>query len=580
MTLKARSPVWERCRGVGYFDGTIAKDPMTPTVDQHGAECERRVILTTVDARLIALDARTGIPCQGFGHAGTVDLRIDMGEVKPGFYFQTSAPTVVRDLILVGGWIIDNVEVKEPSGVVRAFSVHSGELIWAWDLDDPSNGGTPPSGRGYSRATPNMWSTPSFDDALGLVYLPMGNSTPDFWGAHRSKNSEKYSSAIVALDIATGHERWRFQTVHHDLWDYDVSSQPLLYDIPDGHGGSTPALVQLTKTGQIFVLDRRSGEPLAEVAEKPAPQRAQEGDWTSPTQPYSVGMPEIGASRLSESDMWGATPLDQLWCRIKFKSMRYDGLFTPPTTQPTLQYPGVFGGMNWGSAAIDEQNGYLIINDIRMPHWGQLISRKEADLLAKIPSSAYNTGLAQQLGTPYGHISGMFRSPLGIPCQKPPYGTMTAVNLNSRRIVWQIPLGTIEDFGPFGLKTGVPLPIGLPALAGPLATRAGLIFYSGTRDYYLRAIDTLTGKELWKSRLPVGSQGTPMSYISPQSGRQFIVLTAGGARLASERGDYIIAYALPRRTSATPADEMLSRVNRHPRHCVFAMPNVAVCVLH
>ncbi len=202
--------------------------------------------------------------------------------------------------------------------------------------------------------------------------------------------------------------------------------------------------------------------------------------------------------------------------------------------------------MNWGSAAIDEDNSYLIISDIRMPHWGQLIPREAADLLAKATLPMHNLGFAPQFGTPYGHINDMFRSPLGIPCQKPPYGTMTAINLRSHQIAWQIPLGTIEDFGPFGLKTGVPLPIGLPALAGPLATQSGLIFYSGTRDYYLRAIDTMTGKELWKSRLPVGSQATPMSYISAQSGRQFIVLTAGGAREARQRGDYVIAYALPK----------------------------------
>jgi quinate dehydrogenase (quinone) len=307
------------------------------------------------------------------------------------------------------------------------------------------------------------------------------------------------------------------------------------------HGDDIPALVQLTKTGQIFLLERRTGKALAEVVEKPTPQGAQKGDWTSPTQPYSVGMPDIGANRLSEKDMWGMTPFDQLWCRIKFKSMRYEGQFTPPTTQPTLQYPGGFGGMNWGSAAIDEDKSYLVVNDIRVPHWGQLISREAADLLAK---GGY-AGLAPQLGTPYGFIGGMFMSPAGIPCQKPPYGAMTAIDLKSQQIMWQIPLGTLEDYGPFGFKTGLPIPIGLPALAGPLATRSGLIFFSGTHDHYLRAIDILTGKELWKSRLPVGSQATPMSFISPQTGRQFVVLTAGGTRLAQERGDYVVAYALP-----------------------------------
>jgi len=547
--------VWNRCRGVGYYEpgasasasaavatsaGTPAPAP-APAVP--AAACAQRIVLSTVDARLIELDARTGQPCESFGNKGTVDLKVGLGEVKPNYYMPTSAPTVVRNLIVIGGWVYDGRSTDEPSGVVRAFNATTGELAWAWDLGNPAITKLPPEGQTYTRTTPNVWSTPSFDDKLGLIYLPTGNQTPDYWGAQRSKESEKYSSSVVALDIDTGRVRWAFQTVHHDLWDYDVPSQPALYDIPDGKGGVTPALVQLTKRGQIFVLDRRNGKPLADVQEKPVPQGGQAGDWTSPTQPYSVGMPSIGTTPLSEAAMWGATPFDQLWCRIEFRKMRYDGEFTPPTTQRSLQYPGNYGGFNWGSASINEAIGYLIVNDIRMPQWFQMISRAETD---KPGAAASHDGLHPQEGTPYGVTKNSFMSPLGVPCHAPPYGTMTAIDLQTRQIAWQRPISTLQDTGPLGIKTGLQIPIGMPTMGGPLSTSTGLVFFAGTQDYYLRALDARTGHEIWKGRLPVGGQATPMSYISPESGRQFVAIVAGGARQSPDRGDYVIAYALPK----------------------------------
>ncbi|AKQ54574.1 Quinate/shikimate dehydrogenase (quinone) [Bordetella hinzii] len=535
---EASSPVWQRCRGVGYYETTAAPASGQP----QPAACRKRIILSTIDARLIALDADTGKPCEDFGQHGTVDLKQGMGEVKPGYYFQTSAPTVVRNMIVIGGWVFDNRAVDEPSGAVRAFNADTGELAWAWDMGDPSITGVPPEGKTYTRGTPNVWSTPAFDDKLGLIYLPTGNSPPDFWGAHRSEAAEKHSSAVVALDIATGRERWTFQTAHHDLWDYDVASQPALYDIPDGKGGVQHALIQVTKRGQIFLLDRANGKPLAEVKELPVPQGAQEGDWTSPTQPYSVGMPAIGTEPFTEASMWGATFFDQLWCRIEFKKMRYEGEFTPPTTQRSLQYPGYYGGMNWGGAAVDESRGYLIVNDIRMPQWIQLIPRADAD---KEGAAGVHDGFAPQTGTPYGVSKNGFMSPLGVPCHAPPYGTLSAIDLKTRQLLWQVPMSTLQDTGPLGMKTGLQIPIGMPTLGGPLATASGLVFYAGTQDYYLRAMDTASGKELWKARLPVGAQATPMSFVSPKSGRQYVVLSVGGSRQSPDRGDYVIAYALP-----------------------------------
>ena len=575
---EASSPLWQRCRSVGYYESTgrisaglqavraseaeAAQAAVAAAVEDDGAQsealvpaepeqtrpagqagiCQRRIVLTTIDARLIQLDADTGAPCPQFGENGTVNLTVGMGEVRPGFYFQTSAPTVAQGIIIIGGWVVDNVAIGLPSGVVRGFDAETGELVWAWDLGNPDITRFPPEGGTYTRGTPNVWSTPAFDPELGLVYLPTGNATPDFFGAHRSQRAEEYTAAVVALDIQTGRERWHFRTVNHDLWDYDVPSQPALYDIPDGQGGTHAALIQTTKRGQIFVLDRATGEPVFAVEDRAVPQGAVEGDWTAATQPYSVGMPSIGADPLTEARMWGTTPFDQLYCRIEFRKMRYEGEFTPPGLEPTLQWPGFFGGMNWGSSSIHEPTGYLVFNDTRSPHRIQLVARSEAD---KADARNSHEGLSGQLGTPYGAAKVTFMSPLGIPCQEPPYGTLTAIDLKSQTIAWQVPLGTVEDNGPLGIKMHVPMPTGMPTVGGPVTTASGLVFYAGTLDHNIRAFDLATGKEVWKHRLPVGAQTTPLVYTSPETGRQYVVVSAGGARTSPERGDYVIAFALP-----------------------------------
>jgi quinate dehydrogenase (quinone) len=545
--------MWPRCRGVGYYEShSAARD---------ASLCPQRVILSTVDDQLIALDAQTGHPCQEFGDRGYVDLKVGMGEVKPGFYYPTSAPTVMRDLILIGGLVYDNVETGEPSGVIRAYSAETGALVWAWDLGNPAVTREPPKGETYTRATPNMWSTPSFDDQLGLVYVPLGVATPDFWGAGRSKEAEEYGNSLVALDIETGRPRWHFQAVHHDLWDSDLPPQPALYDMPDGKGGTVPAVIQGSKNGQIFVLDRRSGQPLATVIERPVPQGGAPDDWTSATQPFSTGMPAIGKEPLTEAGMWGITPFDQLWCRIKFRQLRYEGPYTPPTTRPGLMDMGYFGGMNWGGVSIDESRGYLIVNDIRIPIETVLVPRAEADRRLEQVKREGEAGIAQagdykfvdrsgMRGTPYGVDVSMFMSPVGLPCPAPPWGTLTAIDLATRRMMWQIPMGTARDARVRGIKTGLPVPIGLPTVGGPLSTQTGLVFYAGTQDYYLRALDVGTGKELWKGRLPVGSQATPMTYLSPKSGRQFVVIVAGGTEHSDDKGDFVVAYALPAPSAA------------------------------
>lgn len=562
----AETRTWNRCRGLGYYapDEVAAPYPFdedaewrarhvagagADVVDAAAAtpqSCAARIVLTTIDARLIQLDAATGEPCTDFGDNGQVDLSVGLGDIKPDvyWYYLTSAPTVVRNLIILGGWTFDGRSTDEPSGVVRAFSADSGELIWAWDLGNPDITKLPPEGAFYTRSTPNVWSTPAFDEALGLVYLPTGNQQPDFWGGARPDLTEKYSSSVVALDIRTGRERWTFQTVHHDIWDYDVPAQPALIDLPDGSGGTVPALVQLTKRGQIFLLDRRDGTPLAEVEERPVPQGAAEGDWVAPTQPYSTGLPALGADPLTEQDMWGATFFDQLYCRIAFRKLNYQGEFTAPSEQPTLIYPGYYGGFNWGSAAIDERTGMLFLNDIRMPQVVTLIRRETVDVASL--TSGHGVGSTYPMeGTPFVIDHKAFNSPLGVPCHAPPWGVFAGVDLVRRELAWQRPAGSVRDVKLNGIRPGFPAEVGMPTLGGGVITAGGLVFYAGTQDYYLRALDIDTGDELWKARLPVGAQATPMTYVSPKTGRQYVVIAAGGARQSPDRGDAIVAYALP-----------------------------------
>lgn len=525
---ESRAPYWQRCRSLGYVP---AQDGET--------ECGDRVVVATVDRRMISLRAEDGQPCETFGNGGSIDLGAGIGEIKPGFLMPTTGPHVAGDKIVVGAWISDNDSLGEPSGVVRAYDAYSGELAWAWDLGNPEITTLPPEGETYTRGTPNVWTAMAFDLELGMIYLPMGNATPDYYGGTRRDFDDEYNSAVVALDLETGRPQWHFRTVNHDIWDYDLPSQPALYDMPDGAGGSVPALIQMTKRGHIFVLDRRTGEPVTEVQElpAPAPDGLIEGEYYAPTQPSSVGMPVISAEPLSEKRMWGATPLDQLVCRIIFRQHRYEGEFTTQSTDPTIQWPGNGGGLNWGSAAIDQERNIMILNDMRMPVYAQLIARDDIP-----PGTEFEIhgGISEQAGTPYAFRQSYFLSPLGFPCLAPPMGMISAIDLASRKVIWQIPAGTMGD------ALGVPFYVGMPTLGGPLSTQGGVVFYAGTQDYYLRAMDVETGEILWKGRLPVGAQATPMTFVDETSGRQHVVVAAGGARgNPNDRGDYIAAFALP-----------------------------------
>lgn len=533
---KATAPYWQRCRGLGYYK--IPKEAQSAD-----GLCNERLVQTTIDARLLEIDSKTGAPCKDFGDNGTVQLSQGMGEVKAGYYFQTSAPLIARNLIVIGGWVVDNQETGEPSGVIRAFNVITGELEWAWDLGNPEITKLPPAGQTYTRATPNMWTTAAFDDKLGLIYAPLGNTTPDYYGANRPAFADQYNATLVALDVTTGRERWKFQTVHHDIWDYDLPAQPALIDLPDGNGATVPALLQTTKRGQLFLLNRQTGTPLTEVQEKPVPQQGgAPEEKLSPTQPYSVGMPTVGAERVSEQTAWGLTMFDQLACRIAFRKMRYDGDFTPIGTQQAIQQPGNLGGLNWGSVSVDLPNNRVFMNDIRVPSLFALVPRKDYVDFA-LTTTAHGPS-APQRGTPYGMTTEMWTSRLRVPCTQPPFGTVTAIDLNTRKIAWQVPAGTAEELGPFKFKTNLPMPMGLPSYAGTSATAGGVVFFAGFQDYYIRAYDAENGTELWKYPLPVGSSATPMTYISPKTGKQYVLISVGGAPYSKDSGDYVLAFSL------------------------------------
>ena len=538
------------CRGVTYYKLEDVAD---------GAQCKERIFTATTDARLIAVDKDTGLPCEDFGNDGQISLLAGMGEVKPYYYFVTSPATVASGVLVVGGWVMDNQEVEEPSGVVRAYDPKTGKLAWAWDIGREGNTQMPPDGESYTRGTPNVWSLTSADDELGLVYLPTGNATPDYFGAHRTDAMEKYASSIVAVDATTGLTRWHFQTTHHDIWDYDVPSQPTLVDLTlDGE--RRKAVIVPTKRGELFMLDRETGELLTEVTERPVPQTDLENEWSAPTQPFSTGMPTFAYPLITESKMMGITPFDQIACRKALLDLRYEGPLTPPSERGTLLYPGPGGGMNWGSVAVDERRQLMVVNNMHLPFTVHMIPREQDPATnGEGPSRGYGIG-GQQRGTPFSARVDMFTSPLGIPCIQPPFGEMAVVDLTTQEIVWRRPVGTAAISLPGG-RVGVPLEMGTPFSAGSIVTAGGLIFNGGVMDGYFRALDLFSGEELFADPLHAASGATPMSYVSPKTGKQYVLLTLPGeaaigvgadhsgetdsTTAVNAGGGHVVAYTLP-----------------------------------
>lgn len=519
----------QTCRGVTYYK--------IPTATA-GNPCTERVYLPTSDARLIALDAASGKVCETFADKGVLHLEQGMKYNPAGYYYSTSPPVAAAGKLIVGGAVNDNYSTKEQSGVIRAFDIETGALVWNWDSGNPEKTTPLAPGETYTTNSPNAWSVLSADEGLGMVYVPLGNQVPDQLGMNRSANVETFSSSIVALDLNTGALKWVRQTVHHDLWDMDVPAQPVLFDMKRPDGTVVPALVGPTKQGDLYVLDRRSGEPIIPVREIPAPGGAIPEDRTSPTQPLSDLT--FSPPALRERDMWGVTLLDQLACRIAYHRYRYDGRYTPPSLQGTIVYPGNFGVFNWGSVAIDPERQVLF----GMPTYLAFTSRlvPAASIAPKgSGEKGSEQGLNRNEGAPYGVVMGPFLSPLGIPCQAPPWGYVTGVNLNTGKMVYRHRNGTVRDMTPLPL----PFKVGVPGIGGPMLTRGGVAFLGAAVDDYLRAYETTTGKVLWESRLPAGGQATPMTYRA-SDGKQYVVMVAGGhGSVGTKPGDYVIAYRLP-----------------------------------
>lgn len=524
------------CRGLSYQAPKAASSAATPS------NCPAKLFMPTADGRLIALDPQTGALCANFGRGkGQIDLWANMPNLKPGSYYSTSPAVVTDKLVIIGGTVLDNVSTQEQSGVIRAFDIETGALVWNWDSGNPDTTAPIAAGQHYTANSPNSWSISSVDEKLGMVYVPMGNQPPDQWGGNRSPAVERYSSSVVALDLATGQVRWVYQTVHHDLWDYDVPSQPSLIDLTIA-GATVPALVQPTKQGELFVLDRRTGTPVLPVTEVAAPQGAAKGDHSAPTQPRSALSYE--PPKLTGRDMWGATMFDQLACRIAFQRLRYEGRFTPPSTEGSLIYPGNFGTFNWGGVSVDPQRQIAFTTPTYLAFVSRLVPRpNDSALMVQSggPPQGSLPALNENFGAPFAIELGPFTSPIGIPCQAPPWGYVAGADLTTGKIAWKHRNGTVRDLSPLPFT----FEMGVPNLGGPITTAGGVAFLSGSLDNYVRAYDVTSGHQLWEARLPAGGQATPMTYTGAD-GRQYLLVVAGGhGSTGTKAGDSVIAYALP-----------------------------------
>jgi quinoprotein glucose dehydrogenase len=518
------------CRGVAVWHDRKAAA---------GTACATKVFMATNDARLFAIDAASGQPCSSFGKDGVVAPMPAVPLLFKGEHQITSAPTVVGDVVIIGSAAPDNFRRRSADGPVTAFNARSGAVVWSFDpiprsADDPAavtweGGSWAESGGG------EMWSTPSVDEARDLLFLPMSGSTPTYFGGERP-GANLYTDCIVALRASTGELVWSFQIVHHDIWDYDLTAQPTLVTLYIG-GRETAALVEATKTGFVFVLDRETGKPIFPVEERPVPASDVAGEAGSPIEPIPVTPPPLVPQSLTADDAYGIAWFDRRACAQKIAALRNAGLFTPPSLKGSLEFPFAGGGVNWGSTAIDPSHGLLIVNTNRLAHAIRLIPRAD---FAKEKAAHPDREISPQLGTPYGVERVLVTSPLGLPCNPPPWGMLTAVDLDTGTIKWNAVLGTVPETVPIPL----PFKFGVPNFGGPIVTAGGLIFIAAAIDDYIRAFDVDTGAELWKHRLPVGGQATPMTYTA--GGKQFVVIAAGGyPRAGVKLGDYVIAFALP-----------------------------------
>lgn len=538
-------PYTAACRGVSYYAVPGA---------QTGSFCAARIIEGTLDGRIVAVDAQTGRPCPDFAQNGQADITIGMGDVYPGMVSITSPPTIVRGVIVTGHQVLDGQKRWAPSGVIQGFDAVTGKLRWAWDMMHPDWSGYPPAGQTWARGTPNMWTTASGDERLGLVYLPMGNSAVDYWSTMRRPEENRYATSLIAIDVTTGKPAWSFQAVDKDVWDYDFGAQATLVDWPAG-GSTVPALILPSKQGDIYVLDRRTGRPLTPVDLIKAPGGGVEPAQRAPVQRVSLWH-TLRKPDLIERDMWGMSPIDQMICRIQFRSSAYSGFYTPPEAdRHSIEYPGYNGGTDWGGVAVDPRRGVIVANYNDMANRVRLVPRAEADRKGWAPREQTRGKLGgpegagdPQAGTPYAiDVNAGWRLPFtGLLCKQPPYGGIRAIDMRTGKTIWDRAFGTARTNGPFGIPSMLPLTIGTPNNGGAVVTAGGLVFIAAATDNLMRAIDLRSGRTVWSDVLPAGGQSTPMTYTA--NGRQYVVIMAGGHHfMETPIGDEVIAYALPAR---------------------------------
>ena len=526
-------------QSLDYGDGLINRGVATwldpsRTADK---ECKRRIFESTLDARLIALDAETGLACADFGSSGQVNLasvpgyqHTGLGEHMQGWYHMTSPPATIDDMVIVGSAIDDNHRADMPSGVVRAFDARTGTLRWSWDpiAPNPSDSISP-----WLTGAANAWSIMAVDAVRDLVFVPTGSASPDYYGGLRP-GDDKWANSVVALHARSGTIAWGFQLVHHDLWDYDTASPPLLATVPHD-GEKIPVVIQGNKTGFLYVLNRDTGKPIFPVEERAVPQSDVPGEKASPTQPVPLAPPPLAPQQVSVNDAWGPTPADREACGEAMRRLRNEGIFTPPSLQGTIAVPGNVGGMNWSGYAYDPQRNLLIVNT------NNLIARVRLIPRDKVGADHEDGEYGPQRGVPYGMLRRFLQSPSDLPCGRPPWGSLTAVDMAKGTIRWQVPLGSMQDFG--GVHDSVPP--GSISLGGPITTEGGLVFIAGTTDRRVRAFNVETGEELWNAVLPAAGNATPMTY--QVNGKQYLVIAAGGHQRIPEEplGDAVVAFALP-----------------------------------
>jgi quinoprotein glucose dehydrogenase len=507
---------------------------------QEGKVCQGRILFTSGDGRLIAIDPKDGKPCDGFGDHGVVDMKKSLGSVGVTDYYQTSPPMVFKDMVIAGSGFRGIFRKNMTSGVVRAWNVRTGKLVWAFDMVGPAmkpvTADDAASGKEFTRGTPKVWSYMSADLDHGLIYLPTGNAPADhFKGPPRDVDT--YGSSVVALDAASGKVAWSFQAVHHDLWDYDTPAQPVLYE----HEGKIPALALSTKMGHVFLLNRLTGKPIFPVEERPVPQTDVPGEWTSPTQPFPTLPKPLSPPKTTADELIGA-PYYSAGCKESLEALRNEGIFTPPSIKGSLVRPGYTGGMNWGSGSINPHTHTFVTTLLDMPFVIKLTPRTD-DKRAE-DDHTLNWVDVPQYETPYKARRMPLLSKHMIPCFKPPWGSIVAIDLNSGLEKWRKPLGSMRNYVPI---IGRFLDVGVPVIGGNLQTASGLIFVGASADRTLRAIDSETGKELWSAELPFSAHATPMTYRLIKGGKQYLVVSAGGSKATGEAntGNSMVAFALP-----------------------------------